>query len=283
MTFKILLLLGLVASALSTPAPVKVYQCPLITLKDAATCRYQHSECWNSGRGDFNCPNDSLCCFDGCVNKCKIPGELEVFWRPRKCRIEYKQKRKLVKMDHCVDVPDLQACTKSQKLNCRRECKTETSQRCGIVKKPIEAEAPDKKCSTQYKEVCENKVKQLCPDTLEGRAGIGCQNTIYNDCKKVPYEHCQHSTRAVSTYANENDCTPIEETKCHDVCEPDTINECDFEKTQKECKPIWKEVYYVIPVKKCEKLVYDDDYTDDDTDDYTDDEDDTDDETFWVY
>jgi len=283
MTFKILLLLGLVASAVATPARVKTYQCPLITLKDVATCRDQHSECWNPGKRDFNCPNYGVCCFDGCANKCKIPGELEVIWRPRICRIEYKQKRKFVQTEHCVDVPDFQACTKSQKLNCRRECKAETSQRCEMVKKPIETEVPDRKCSTQYKEVCENKVKQLCPDTREGRAGVGCQNLTYKDCKEVPYEYCQHSSRTVTSNVNENVCTPIDETKCHDVCEPYTINKCDFEKTRKECKPIWREVYFTIPVEKCKKLVYDDDDTDDDTDEYTDDEYDTDDERFWIY
>jgi len=427
MTFKILLFLGLVALALATPARVKNDQCPLRTLKDKAACRDQHSECWSPGKGDTDCPNNGLCCFDGCVNKCKIPNdELEVFEKPPKCQIEYEQKMELVKMDHCVDVPDLQTCIESQKLKCRQECamfeephtitneekcckieqnmvcedapcdanelyeversvgqeiclnqqgfcwkrpdqqcfdiqvpdcrmatRTECkkipSQRCEVVKKPIETQVPDEKCSTQYKEVCENKVKQWCPDTREGRAGVGCQDMTYKDCKKVPYEHCQHFTRTVVTYVEENVCIPIEETKCHpvteqtcttkiekqckaiekeeclapsqtcnkkefpekqlvkkncqikdqvcrlepkescklnqiqavikkpvrkchDVCESYTVNECDPEKTRKECKSITKEMYFTVPVEKCEKLIDDDDDEDEDDEEDTDDE-----------
>jgi len=245
MTFKILLFLGLVASALATPARVTNDQCPLRTLKDAASCRDQHSECWSPGEGDVDCPNNGLCCFDGCVNKCKIPGdEFEVVERPPKCRIEYEQKMELVKMDHCVDVevPDCRMVT-------RTECKKVTFQRCEVVKKPIETHVPDEKCSTKYKEVCKNKVKQWCPNTREGRAGFGCQDMTYKECKKVPYEHCQHFTRTVITYVNENVCKPIEETKCYPVTE----EKCTT-KTEKQCKTIEKEMYFTVPVEKCEKL-----------------------------
>jgi len=371
---KVLLLLALVASALGSPARVKNDQCPLRTLKDAATCRDQHSECWSPGEGDVDCPNNGLCCFDGCVNKCKIPGKEEIYEQPPKCRIDYEQKEELVKMDHCVDVPDLQTCVESQKLKCRQhcemfeepyyvenvekcckteqqlvcedapcnenelyelerpveqevclnqqefcwkrpdqqcfdvqvpdckmetreecrtttipkkvpkivkkkqcrpkdvqkcnpvkipkrvqtgtepectpetktECKTEKKtiqkevcnkvpyQKCDLVKKPIETKIPDEKCSTKFREECENKVKQWCPDTREGRAGIGCQEMTYKDCKKVPYEHCQHFTRTEITYVDENVCKTLEETKCEmkpfeeefQKCFPITIQNC---------------------------------------------------------
>jgi len=375
MSIKIFLLLAFVASAIASPARVKDDQCPLRTLKDAVTCKDQHSECWSPGEGDVDCPNNGLCCFDGCVNKCKIPGdELEVFEKPPKCRVEYEQKEEIVTMDNCVDVPDVQSCVEYQKLKCRQECqlfeepdtvetqekccKTEqnlvcedapcdenetyelerpvdqetclnqeafcwkrpdqqcfdiqvpdckletrteckkvsvpkkvpkivkkqkcqpkdvekcktvkvpkrvqtgtdqectpetknqckkekktvqkqvcntiTNQKCELVKKPIETQVPDEKCTTKYREECENKIKQWCPDTREGRLGIDCQEMTYKECKKVPYEHCQHFMRTEITYVEENVCKPVQETKCemkpfeeeYEKCFPITIQNC---------------------------------------------------------
>eukprot|EP00095_Tigriopus_kingsejongensis_P008243 maker-scaffold230_size244653-snap-gene-0.16 protein:Tk08243 transcript:maker-scaffold230_size244653-snap-gene-0.16-mRNA-1 annotation:"serine proteinase stubble-like" len=45
--------------------------CPNIgALPDIASCNGMKSNCWSVGQADVDCPNNALCCFDGCRNAC---------------------------------------------------------------------------------------------------------------------------------------------------------------------------------------------------------------------
>ena len=40
-------------------------QLPMIEL-----CEGKESNCWSVGQADVDCPDNALCCFDGCINAC---------------------------------------------------------------------------------------------------------------------------------------------------------------------------------------------------------------------
>jgi len=219
MSIKIFLLLAFVAPAIASPARVKDDQCPLRTLKDAVTCKDQHSECWSPGEGDVDCPNNGLCCFDGCVNKCKIPGdELEVFEKPPKCRIEYEQKEEIVTMDNCVDVPDVQSCVEYQKLKCRQECQ--------LFEEPETVETQEKCCKTEQNLVCEDAP---CDE-----------NETYELERPVDQETCLNQ---------EAFCWKRPDQQCFDIQVPD----CKLE-TRTECKKVSvpKKVPKIVKKQKCQ-------------------------------
>ena len=45
--------------------------CPEVTsMPPMSQCSSAVSNCWSVGEPDWDCPNNGLCCFDGCVNTC---------------------------------------------------------------------------------------------------------------------------------------------------------------------------------------------------------------------
>ena len=51
--------------------------CPII--ENNLKCGYEESECWSPGVRDLDCPGSTLCCFNGCVNKCMPQGKQILF------------------------------------------------------------------------------------------------------------------------------------------------------------------------------------------------------------
>ena len=50
--------------------------CPNVgALPDISSCNGATSNCWSVGQADVDCPNNELCCFDGCRNACYFGGE----------------------------------------------------------------------------------------------------------------------------------------------------------------------------------------------------------------
>merc|ERR1719245_2296640 len=45
-------------------------QCPAASALSEAECAGAVSTCWSPGQRDTDCPNNGLCCFDGCANTC---------------------------------------------------------------------------------------------------------------------------------------------------------------------------------------------------------------------
>lgn len=43
-------------------------------LPPVESCANKASNCWSVGQADVDCPNNALCCFDGCVNACYYGG-----------------------------------------------------------------------------------------------------------------------------------------------------------------------------------------------------------------
>jgi len=43
-------------------------------LPPVESCANKASDCWSVGQADVDCPNNALCCFDGCVNACYYGG-----------------------------------------------------------------------------------------------------------------------------------------------------------------------------------------------------------------
>ena len=52
--------------------------CPVVETKTEAACAGTVATCWSRGVPDVDCPNFGLCCFDGCVNTCKLSQETEI-------------------------------------------------------------------------------------------------------------------------------------------------------------------------------------------------------------
>jgi len=46
--------------------------CPHMPHKPAFMCANRLNTCWSVGQADVDCPGAGLCCFDGCVNTCKV-------------------------------------------------------------------------------------------------------------------------------------------------------------------------------------------------------------------
>lgn len=51
--------------------------CPVIESKTEEECSGAVATCWSRGVPDVDCPDFGLCCFDGCVNTCKIHDETD--------------------------------------------------------------------------------------------------------------------------------------------------------------------------------------------------------------
>jgi len=52
--------------------------CPVVETKTEAECEGTVATCWSRGVPDVDCPNFGLCCYDGCVNTCKLHEETEI-------------------------------------------------------------------------------------------------------------------------------------------------------------------------------------------------------------
>lgn len=46
-------------------------QCPVVDPLSDAECAGAVSTCWSPGQPDTDCPNNGICCFDGCANTCE--------------------------------------------------------------------------------------------------------------------------------------------------------------------------------------------------------------------
>merc|ERR1711923_348318 len=51
--------------------------CPQVEQKTEEECSNSTANCWSRGVPDVDCPDFGLCCFDGCVNTCKIHDETD--------------------------------------------------------------------------------------------------------------------------------------------------------------------------------------------------------------
>ena len=51
--------------------------CPQVEQKSEEECSNSTANCWSQGVPDVDCPDFGLCCFDGCVNTCKLDPEPE--------------------------------------------------------------------------------------------------------------------------------------------------------------------------------------------------------------
>jgi len=51
--------------------------CPQVEQKTEEQCSNSTANCWSRGVPDVDCPDFGLCCFDGCVNTCKLDPESE--------------------------------------------------------------------------------------------------------------------------------------------------------------------------------------------------------------
>jgi len=64
-------------SRLVLKTPSQLGSCPLVDQKTEEECSNSTANCWSRGVPDVDCPDFGLCCFDGCVNTCKLDPEPE--------------------------------------------------------------------------------------------------------------------------------------------------------------------------------------------------------------
>jgi len=268
------------SSALSTPARVKEDECPLITLKDKAECEGRTSSCWSPGEGDVDCPNNGLCCFDGCINQCKNPGEeVSVFVPPPLCTVEYQEQEENVDIEHCV---------RSVQTGTKRVCTEKKSLKCETVRKPTEWPTTKEECTTQYQDVCHTVYQEWCPPASTYTSAYKkykkfgkkfsnkkrykrhlsklfkkknwstdssseCKQMPVKSCSLQPYNDCQTVTTITTEYEDEEGCTPIYE----DVCVDEPTFEELFEEVEDcnsicgDCRKTTKKMTYQVPVQKC--------------------------------
>ena len=56
-------------------APAGPSRCPLVYLRDDCKPAESRSVCWSPGEPDVDCPDNQVCCFNGCSNQCGQPKE----------------------------------------------------------------------------------------------------------------------------------------------------------------------------------------------------------------
>lgn len=62
-------------SSFSSSSSIPSGECPnMANLPPVESCANKASDCWSVGQADVDCPNNALCCFDGCVNACYYGG-----------------------------------------------------------------------------------------------------------------------------------------------------------------------------------------------------------------
>ena len=230
--------------------------CPLVPLRSPDVCDGRVSECWSPGDPDRDCPNDGLCCFDGCANVCASdlspisspnpvledvlsgtsPAGGSAGDRPDSppsvpdapptgsCTIEYILQTETVEVEMCDDVPDggsQETCTDVPV--CTSQCQMFQANQ--TIEEEVEC------CTKTQRLVCD-ELPCNPEDGVETEVSVGqtvCQMEP-EFCFTIPEQVCK-SRRVV-------ECLPVEEQQCQVVKKPTewptTRNECTT-KYEEEC------------------------------------------------
>lgn len=114
-------LLALAFVALVVPSNAQE-SCPVVFLKDGCSSQEQHSVCWSPGEPDVDCPNNGICCFNGCSNQCGVPDRAVVpkELQPQECQVVLVDRQETVQKEMCTDEPE---CRKVPSEECNKEPK----------------------------------------------------------------------------------------------------------------------------------------------------------------
>ena len=98
------------------------------------------------GQADVDCPNNALCCFDGCVNVCSGPAKT--------CRTEYQLKYENATKEMCR--------LEDQPPNCYTVVTEDCNDKCEDVCTIEPTIVPEDVCETFMEPVCEPVVTETC-------------------------------------------------------------------------------------------------------------------------
>jgi len=253
--------------SLASVAPSGGLQCPAAPGLPISQCQGAVNTCWSVGVQDVDCPNNALCCFDGCVNTCYgktravVVPEIKV--KPQR-KINPAQKRRKTSQTFEDVAAAGQKCV--EKIEQVEEIEYDEQEEC--------THSYDKKCHTTYsteyesqqEEECEDNYKKSCEITYSPRAQNVtvqvCMTPLVKDCNLRGPEVCR--TEYISECWTKNDphvveddvpsCTTVYEEKCVDT-QSGYVTETDCKKWPKEVCSISKELKTKYnPVTKCEKV-----------------------------
>jgi len=241
--------------------PWKGQTCPVVHEKDWCSPEESKSACWSPGESDYDCPDNGICCFDGCSNQCGIPTpdalvEVPVTLAPPvttttpACTTVLVDKNETVEHEMCAEKPGPEVCTSVWEDQCKDDCKN--------VDKPEEVCTPESKwvedkvcknvtktqtcpvvsardwCSPEESNsVCWSPGQNHCPDCPDN--GICCFNGCSNQCG-VPV--CKPVCESVES----KECQPGQPGPdvCHTVWEDQCKDECkNVDKTEEVCDTVW--------------------------------------------
>jgi len=196
---------GLLALALVALVPSNAQEsCPVVFLKDGCSGQ-EHSVCWSPGEPDVDCPNNGICCFNGCSNQCGVPDRAVVpkELQPQECQVVLVDRQETVQKEMCTDEPE-----------CRK--------------------VPSEECTKEPKEICTDK-PCLPQEKLEEFKTTECKNSS-EECFKVPEKQCNNITEQVCNGTVEQ-CTQTELTGadcgCQTVCSWEKQVKCPAPKKSK--------------------------------------------------
>ena len=89
---------------------------------------------------------------------------------------------------------------------------------CCLVRIPKEVQIVSDWCTTEYRQECKDKSYMDCPDTRDGKLGIGCERIASDSCEMIPHQICGATIETETTYEYRTVYEEVEEI----ICEPTT-------------------------------------------------------------
>merc|ERR1719369_1124297 len=237
--------------------PWKGQACPVVYEKGWCSPEESKSVCWSPGEPDYDCPDNGICCFDGCSNQCgtptpDLPVDVPVTLAPPvatttpACTTVLVDKSETVEHEMCAEKPELEVCTSVWEDQCKDDCKN--------VDKPEEVCTPETKWVED--KVCKNVTKtQTCP-TVSARdwcspeeSNSVCWTPGQNHCPDCPDNGicCSNQCgvpicKPVCKSVERKECQPGQPgpDMCHSVWENKCKDECkNVDKTEEVCDTVW--------------------------------------------
>lgn len=208
------------------PATIHGSSCPVVFLKDGCSSAEQ-STCWSPGELDVDCPNNGLCCFNGCTNQCGLPTKAVV---PQGLPPQVWNKPQVTTTTPKVEViPTTKSQPQCQVVFVDRQ---ETVEKEMCTEVPVCKEIPSKECDKKPKQICTDK-PCFPQDKLEEFKTTECKNTT-EQCSKVPEKQCNNVTEKVCNGTVQK-CTQIvmsgADCGCKTVCSLEDQLQCSKPKT----------------------------------------------------
>jgi len=175
--------------------------CPVVYQRDWCSPEQSTSLCWSPGEPDFDCPNNGICCFDGCSNQCGIPTqdltvEVPTTTAAPECTTVLVYRNETVLHEMCAEAPGPDVCHSVWEDECKDECKDE--------------EKPEEVCTTQMDQICTDKPCYPVTELVD-QTDKECV-TSPEECHTVPEEECKNVTETVCdhpTHETANVCQEV--------------------------------------------------------------------------